>query len=118
MEEIEAAYARWDKERREGIRVPLQLEVRWEGLDGKRLAYTRDIGKGGCFMESAQTMPVGTRFIFEVKTPTGRCMRLFGEVIYALPDAGFGVRFKLLTEADRNALALLIEYAKEAGGAD
>lgn len=118
MEEIEAAYTRWEKERREDTRVCLELEVRWEGRAGKYLALTGDIARGGCFIASTQMVPVGDRFIFELKTPTGRWMRLFGEVIYQLPDIGFGVRFKLLTEMDRESLVLLLDYARGIRPAD
>jgi hypothetical protein len=112
MEEIEVAYNRWEKEKREDARVSLKLELRWEGRAGSNLASTADIGRGGCFITSTQLVPVGDRLMFEVKTPTGRWMRLFGEVIYHLPDAGFGVRFKLLTAVDRETLELLLDYAK------
>ena len=112
MEEIEAAYARWEKEKREDARFPLKLELRWQDRAGLHLASTGDIGRGGCFITSDQMVPVGDRIMFELKTPTGRWMRLFGEVIYHMPDAGFGVRFKLLTAVDRDTLTLLLDYAK------
>lgn len=115
MEEIEAAYKRWDQERRENARVPLKLEVRWEGSTGKHLAETVDVGSGGCFIASAQMVPIGNRLIFEMQMPTGRSIRLFGEVIYHLTDSGFGIRFKFLNEMDRDAITLLVDYARATG---
>src|SRR5688500_20384354 len=94
MEELEAAFTRWDQERREEARLPLELEVRWEGRDGTHVAYTREVGRGGCFIASAGMLGVGNRLIFEVTTPTERWMRLFGEVILALGEAAVGVRLK------------------------
>ena len=113
MEDLEAAFTRWDQERREEARVALELEVRWDGRDGTHVAYTREIGRGGCFIVSAEDVGVGNRLIFEVKTPTERWLRLFGEVIYELGEVGFGVRFKFLSAEDRAALGRLVEFAGE-----
>ena len=111
MEEIEAAFTRWEREKREDARVSWELELRWESRAGISRASTGDIGRGGCFIKSAQVVPVGSHLLFELKTPTGRWIRLSGEVIYHLPDAGFGVRFKHLTAVDRDNLTLLLDYA-------
>ncbi len=111
MEELESAFTRWDQERREEARVPLELEVRWEGHGASHVARTREIGSRGCFIASREKVGVGNRLIFEVKTPTERWMRLFGEVIYELGEEGFGVRFKFLSAEDRATLARLMEYA-------
>lgn len=92
-------------------RVPLILEVRLESLSGNHTARTGDISLGGCYIESLGTVTPGEYIIFAVQLPTGRWIRLHGEVAYYLPNMGFGVRFTNIPEIERNMLAQLIDFA-------
>jgi len=99
-------------ERRRDERVPLLLDVRWEGLAGKHDARISDISLSGCYVESLGQVTVGEVIRFEIQLPTARWMPLRGEVVYHLPTLGFGVKFTSLTTMERNLLAHVIDYAR------
>ena len=100
-------------ERRRDERIPLILEVRWEGLSGKHAARISDISVSGCFVESLGQVSIGEVVRFEILLPTSRWMPLRGEVVYHLPSLGFGVQFTGLTTMERNLLAHVIDYARD-----
>ena len=100
-------------ERRRDERVPLLLDVRWEGVSGKYAARISDISLSGCYVESLGQVMVGEVVHFEIQLPTGRWMPLRGEVVYHLPTLGFGVQFAGLTLMERNLLAHVIDYARD-----
>jgi hypothetical protein len=100
-------------ERRRDERVPLLLDVRWEGLSGKHSARISDISLSGCYVESLGQVMVGEVVSFEIQLPTTRWMPLRGEVVYHLPTLGFGVQFTGLTIMERNMLAHVIDYARD-----
>jgi hypothetical protein len=101
-----------DEQRREE-RVPLILDVRWEGLSGAYAARISDISLGGCYVESIGQVTVGEEVRFEVQLPTGRWMRLKGVVVHHLSHLGFGVEFTGLTMMERNLLTHVIDYARD-----
>jgi type IV pilus assembly protein PilZ len=67
----------------------------------------RDIGIGGVFIESSETLPFGTEVIVVGRLPgTGIELRLPGVVRWAKPD-GFGVQFGLLGARETHAISAL-----------
>ncbi|MBV9958284.1 MAG: PilZ domain-containing protein [Acidobacteria bacterium] len=100
------------EERRNHERVLLPLEVRWEGQSGRHTARISDISLGGCFIESLGQVSDGERIRFQIQMPTGNWMPLSGLVVYSYPNIGFGVRFREVSEAERDLLAGVIEYGK------
>ncbi len=100
------------EERRAEERVPLMLELRWQSLSGKHTARISDISMGGCYVETMGQVTTGDLIRFEVQLPTGRWMPLIGEVVYQHPGMGFGLRFRTLTESQKQMIASLIDYVK------
>jgi hypothetical protein len=100
------------EERRAEERVPLFLELRWQSLSGKHTARISDISLGGCYVETMGQVTIGDLIRFEVQLPTGRWMPLTGDVVYHLPGMGFGLRFRTLTESQKELIASLINYVK------
>ena len=100
------------EERRAQERVPLMLELRWQSLSGKHTARISDISMGGCYVETMGQVTIGDLIRFEVQLPTGRWMPLIGEVVYQLPGMGFGLRFRSLTESQKQMIASLLDYVK------
>lgn len=98
------------EERRSDERVPVTLEVRWGSLSGQRSARISDISMGGCYVEALGQVTMGELIRFEVQLPTGRWLPLVGEVVYHLPSMGFGMRFRNLTETQKEVIASLIDY--------
>lgn len=100
------------EERRRDERVPLVLDVRWESLSGKHSARISDMSLSGCYVEAMGQVTVGELIRFEVQLPTGRWLPLIGEVIYYLPAMGFGIRFRTLTQKQREVIANLLDYMR------
>lgn len=101
-------------EMRRDQRVSLPLEAHCEGLSGKYSARLSDISLGGCYVESIALVTTGESIHFEIQLPTGRWLPLKGEVAYHHPNLGFGIRFIELSDLQREMLAYIIEYGREA----
>lgn len=93
-------------ERRDEERIPLNLEVRWEGvLHSARLS---DISVDGCYIDTiAASVSVGEVISFDVKLPGGEWLPLRGEVTHTMPGVGFGLCFTFLTDEEQRQIALL-----------
>lgn len=100
------------EERRTEERVPVLLDLRWQSLSGKHVARISDMSTSGCYVETMGQVTVGELIRFEVQLPTGRWMPLVGEVVYHLPGMGFGLRFRTLTESQKELVRSLLEYMK------
>lgn len=114
-DEIAEAFTEWQDDKRRESRVALALKVSWDGLPEGAEASTSDISGDGCFIHAQAAVAVGERRFFEVKMPTGRSMRLHGEVKYHKQAGGFGVHFIDLNDLERSILALLIDHARGEG---
>jgi uncharacterized glyoxalase superfamily protein PhnB len=90
-------------------RVPLFLDVRWEGAGGKNEAHTSDISLGGCFIDTIGQVAAGEIVSFKLSLPSGESIELQGEVRYELPRFGFGVKFKDLTDDSQKQLQALCQ---------
>lgn len=99
------------KEERLHPRVPLRLEVAWNGSP-RRPGITTDISSGGCYIESIVQMAVGDVLPFEFQLAPGLSVELEGEVRYVHATIGFGVRFGRLTHVQRQTLLQLIGSAR------
>ncbi len=101
----------WNKSRR-NPRIPVSLAVVLEAAAGKRDARISDISIDGCYIDSIGHVHVGETVSFHVQLPTGHWVQLHGEVVYSLPNLGFGLRFTNLAEEDQ----LLLEEVMIAHG--
>jgi hypothetical protein len=100
-------------DRRNEERVPLPLEVAWEGDSGKQTtSRISDISMSGCYVESLAQITVGEWVRFKIELALGEWLPLSGIVVYAHPQIGFGVSFTTLTEGVKTQLAELIEHAR------
>ena len=84
-------------ENREHARAPIELRVDYRRLNSFFADFTRNISKGGTFIETRRMLPLGTRFLFRLAIP-GReePFELRGEVVHASAEgeeAGMGIRF-------------------------
>jgi uncharacterized protein (TIGR02266 family) len=95
------------------MRVPLLVEVAWEGAAGKYEARTSDISLGGCFIDTIGQMAIGETISFKLCLPGGEGIKLRGEVMYELPRAGFGVRFADLSDDQKQLLEALINAQQQ-----
>jgi type IV pilus assembly protein PilZ len=100
-------------ENREHGRAPIELKVDYKKLNSFFADYTKNISKGGTFIKTKKTLPVGTRFLFRLTVP-GRAkpFELSGEVVHANASAeepGMGIRFVWGDDRDRVTFESLVE---------
>ncbi len=101
--------------RRKTDRAPLLLDVLWAGVAGKHEARTSDITPEGCFIDSIGQVTVGEVITFKIGLPAAAWIEVQGEVVYAYPSMGFGVRFTDISDSDRKQLESLIKAESREG---
>ncbi|HET6439417.1 MAG TPA: TIGR02266 family protein [Anaeromyxobacter sp.] len=101
------------RENRQHGRAPIELKVDYKKLNSFFADYTKNISKGGTFIKTKKTLPIGTRFLFRLTVPgQQRPFELAGEVIHAAAsgeDAGMGIRFVWSDEARRAEFESVVE---------
>jgi type IV pilus assembly protein PilZ len=100
-------------EHREHGRAPIQLKVEYKKLNSFFADYTKNISKGGTFIKTKKTLPVGTRFVFRLTVPgRPKPFELNGEVVHASAtgdEAGMGIRFVWNEDRDRRSFEAVVE---------
>ena len=91
----------------------MQLQVAYEGLNAFFADYTRNISKGGTFIPSRRSLPLGTVFRFRLVVP-GRAspFELEGVVIRNGSEGeepGIGIRFRWSDDARRQQFEAAVE---------
>ena len=95
-------------ERRREKRVPVLVEVLWEGNTGRYDARTSDLSLGGCFIDTIGHVTSGERLKFKLRVSDEEWIEVEGTVIYAYPNVGFGVQFMNISEIDKKKLEMLV----------
>jgi type IV pilus assembly protein PilZ len=94
-------------ERRQEERAPIELRVEYQRLNRFFYDYTKNISKGGTFIQTKKPLGVGTQFLFKLLVPNmDEPMVLLGEVRWILHEGetrhgddgdtntpGMGIRF-------------------------
>lgn len=100
-------------ENREHGRAPIELKVDYKKLNSFFADYTKNISKGGTFIKTKKTLPIGTRFLFRLTVPGRRNpFELNGEVVHASAigdEPGMGIRFVWTDERDRVGFETVVE---------
>jgi type IV pilus assembly protein PilZ len=100
-------------ENRDHARVPIELKVDYKKLNSFFADYTRNISKGGTFIKTRKTLPIGTRFLFRLTVPgRGPPFELNGEVVHATAsgdEPGMGIRFVWASDSERVAFERVVE---------
>lgn len=97
-----------EQDRREEDRVPVSLEVAWEGASGRHTARISDISLGGCYLDTIGSAAPGEIIGLTIKLPGGELLNLRGEVAYHLQNLGFSICFTYLTDEEQYRLSQLI----------
>ena len=102
-----------DDEKREHFRAPIELKVEYKKMNTFFADYTKNISKGGTFIKTRRSLPIGTRFLFRLAVP-GRDapFELNGEVVHASPsgdEPGMGIRFVWTADSEREAFESVVE---------
>jgi hypothetical protein len=97
-------------EHRQFERVPLRLEVEWNGCSNAQYPdVTSDVSLGGCYVETLSSVAIGSVLNLKLHLPCNMMMSFPGEVLYHHPTIGFGIKFLPLTVQQVQALKALIE---------
>jgi len=95
-------------ERRAHERVAVNLPARWDGLSGGLGARIEDLSLGGCFVNARGVVNVGELITLEIQLPSGKWLKLRGEVSHFQPAIGFGLVFSFLTGEEESELTQLL----------
>ena len=99
------------QEQRRETRVPLRLEVQWNGWENQSPDVTSDVSLGGCYIESLNPVTVGEVLNLGLRLPSHEILPIRCEVRYHQPTIGFGIKFLQLSGFQRDALERLIAYS-------
>ena len=101
------------QERREHARKPVELQVAYEKLNAFFADYTKNISKGGTFIPSRRSLPLGTAFRFRLVVPGGPVpFELEGVVVRNGTDGdepGVGIQFRWSDEERRREFEEAVE---------
>ena len=102
-------------------RQPIELKVEYERLNAFFADYTKNISRGGTFIQTRRPLPVGTEFLFLLYVPTlerpleirGRVKWVVepghGEAAAAGAPLGMGIRFEYASDDERRQVEHLVE---------
>jgi hypothetical protein len=100
------------EDKRSAERVQVSLDARWEGVLAQCAGTVVDLSTTGCFILTSDLVAAEELIRLEVELPTGGVMYLWGQVVYKVSEMGFGIRFTGVSDAERQLLELLIDYAR------
>jgi type IV pilus assembly protein PilZ len=102
-------------------RQPIELKVEYERLNAFFADYTKNISRGGTFIQTRRPLPVGTEFLFLLYIPTlDQPLAIRGQVKWIVEPGrdspstdgaplGMGIRFVYASEEERRQVEHLVE---------
>ncbi|MDX6558955.1 MAG: PilZ domain [Blastocatellia bacterium] len=96
------------QERRAAERLRIDLNTRWEALRTQGRGAVCDLSSLGCFVLTSAAVKPGELIRLEVNFPAENAT-LWGQVVYAVAEMGFALRFAFGNEADKDMLDRSIE---------
>lgn len=98
-------------ERRESERIQNKLRVEFKGVKDFLFEYSENISKGGIFLKSKETLPVGTKITLEISLPEKKePITVTGTVAHSVSfeehqrlnttHYGMGIKFDNFTKKD------------------
>jgi type IV pilus assembly protein PilZ len=109
------------EDRRIDPREPIELKVEYERLNAFFADYTKNISRGGTFIQTRKPLPIGTEFRFLLFIPTlERPIEIRGRVKWIVePDedglgdggtpAGMGIHFVYASDDERKQIERMVE---------
>lgn len=99
-------------ERRTDERFAVNIEVEWEGTDGRKKGAISDISASGCFVLCSGEVDDGETVKILIPLADGMKVEFWGEVVNHVLEIGFGANFVALSTPQRDFLARIINSAK------
>jgi hypothetical protein len=100
------------EERRHAERFRVNLEVQWEGSDGRRKGTISEISTIGCFILTSPEVVATEPIKIGIQLPRGESMTLPGEAVYTMEEIGFAIRFTDLSTVEKHFLQRLSDSAR------
>jgi PilZ domain len=100
------------QERRHSERFKLNLPVRWESLLTRGRGSVCDLSGSGCFLLSPTRAKAGELIRLEIDFGD-HLVFAWGDVVYAVEEMGFALRFVFSEENEARALAKLIDRMRQ-----
>lgn len=102
-------------EKRRYERVRITMPVEW-GTDDNCPFQDRitSISVGGCFIQTPRALKAGRTVSLRLFLSAGPARTLRGEVRYCLDRVGLGVEFRGLMEREKEQIAELVEFFRDA----
>ena len=91
-------------DRRRYDRARLIVDVFFDGNDATGVASTKDISVGGFYMNTQTVIPEGSVLLVRIPFPDGKQVVANAEVVYSNPTRGVGLRFKSLSDENRELI--------------
>ena len=96
------------QERRTTERIRINLKARWEGLTSQGGGAICDLSPAGCFVLTGGEVTAGELVRLEIHFPS-RIDLVWGQVVYAVAEMGFALRFAFGGDREMRELDALIE---------
>ncbi|SRR6266404_1768499 len=96
------------QERRAAERLRIDLNARWEGLRTQGRGAVSDLSSLGCFVLTSGDVEPGELIRLEINFPQ-KPVSFWGQVVYAVAEIGFAVRFAFGADDERHLLEQLIK---------
>lgn len=102
-----------ERTQRSSVRVPIELRVEYRRMNAFFADYTKNISRGGTFIQTDKPLQEGTRFRFLLSVPEKEePFSLEGEVVWCRHEGeepGMGIRFVYEDEAVRREFESVVE---------
>ena len=95
-------------------RLNCPVRIREGGVAASLNASVSDISLQGCYIETLQPFPLGTRLELDISTSDGN-IRAGGTVCSVHPRTGMGISFDQIDEEDRARLIFVVKDREERG---
>jgi PilZ domain len=95
------------QERRAAERLRIDLNARWEALRNEGRGAICDLSSLGCFVLTSAEVTAGELIRLDINFPT-ESAPVWGQVVYAVPEMGFALRFAFSGDSDKAMLKGII----------
>ncbi len=96
-------------ERRVVERLAVNIEIEWEGSNGRKQGTISDISRQGCFVLCSGEVEDGENVKVFLPLADGMKVQIWGAVVNHIYEIGFAVRFIELSDAQKDFLNKFVD---------
>lgn len=100
-------------DRRSNDRFPVNIEIEWEGLVGRKSGTISDLSPTGCFVLCSGEVEDGENVKIFFPLTDGRKIQFWGEIVNHVFEIGFAMRFIELSEAQKDFLEKFVDTLRD-----